>query len=564
MDTNNLMNPRGWSNATTEGAFPQLSPEMISRVRPYGVPEKHSNGSIIFKPGLRGLDLFVVLTGALQLFFASLKEEREVLAKLGEGEFTGEMNLLSQREGLVGAEAIEESVVLRIPRAQLKELVSCEPDIGEILMRAIILRRAGLIEHGEGGIVLLGSRKLASTAKLEHFLSGNNYPYRMLDIDADEDAADFMHLFGLTESSLPVVISFGTALKNPTNLEVAEQIGIAEQITQGARYDVVVVGAGPAGLAAAVYAASEGLRTLVVDSNAPGGQAGASSKIENYLGFALGISGLELARQAQIQAQKFGATLAVARGAIHLDVSVKPFGLTLTGNAMVLADSVVIASGARYRRLEIEDYSRFESAGIHYSATMIDAQPCIGEEVIVVGGGNSAGQAALFLSGYAVHVHVLIRSAGLAATMSDYLVKRISLSRNITLHSCTQVTGLEGGEWLDAVRWSVGTGQESYRCETHHLFVMIGADPCTAWLGGCVTLDEKGFVRTGLNPQSLDSLETSVSGVFAVGDVRSGSIKRVASAVGEGSGVISMVHQFLCRYKDLPMVSTEQDSAPTP
>jgi len=350
---------------------------------------------------------------------------------------------------------------------------------------------------------------------------------------------------GVQDSELPAVVSAEWVLKSPELRTLANKLGISENIREGTTWDVLVVGAGPAGLATAVYAASEGLRTLVLDSYAPGGQAGTSSRIENYLGFSNGISGAELARQAQVQAEKFGATVAVCRTVTGIDCSEKPFIVSLDGGENVAARAVVIATGANYRKLTVEGLERFEGAGVHYSATPTDVRPCVGQPVVIVGGGNSAGQAAMYLSSQASHVHMLIRGPLLSSTMSDYLVQRIHASKAISLHPGSQVVGLEGETHLSHVTWrSRSTGEDS-RLAAQHLFVMIGADPCTKWLPDCVELDSNGFVRTSSGSEHSGPFETSVRGMFAVGDVRSGSVKRVASAVGEGSIVVAAIHRYL-------------------
>jgi len=375
----------------------------------------------------------------------------------------------------------------------------------------------------------------------------------LVDTETDSEAKEFLQGFSITSADLPVVISPTEVYRNPDLPFLADALGITEEIESDEVFDVAVVGAGPAGLAASVYAASEGLKTIVIEGNAPGGQAGTSSRIENYLGFPSGISGLELASRAQTQAQKFGARLAVSRNVTHLDCSSIPFTLTLDETHVVRARAVVVATGARYRKLDVNNYARFEMEGLHYSATAIEARLCSEEEVIVVGGGNSAGQAAVYLSGYARHVHMLIRGAELASTMSDYLVHRIASSRKISLHVRSEITALHGEERLEQVTWiNRDTGDET-TAKIANVFVMIGADPCTDWLSDCVALDEKGFVHTGLQDHTGGSglYRTSKPGIFAVGDVRSGSVKRVASGVGEGSVVVADLHNYL---KDLPSI----------
>ena len=396
--------------------------------------------------------------------------------------------------------------------------------------------------------MLIGPRHRGDTLRLQRFLMRNGYPHRLLDTEVDPDAGGFLDCFELTSDELPVVISPDhRVLRNPSTAALADDLGLTETIDPDRIYDVAVVGAGPAGLAAAVYAASEGLGTIVIEGIAPGRQAGTSSKIENYLGFPTGISGQALAGRAQIQAQKFGAQLAISRNAAGIDCSDRPYRIKLDDQT-ISARAIIVATGARYRKLDVPNYAKFEGQGIHYAATAMEAQLCGGEEVIVVGGGNSAGQAAVFLSRTAGHVHVLVRARGLAASMSDYLVRRIQQSPKITLHAKTEITALEGDDRLRTVTW---TSRDSGESETHsigNVFVMIGAEPNTDWLDGCLDLDAKGFIRTGKDADGMtlaSPYATTRPGIFAVGDVRSGSVKRVASVVGEGSVVIQAVHKFL-------------------
>uniref|UniRef100_UPI00224F216A NAD(P)/FAD-dependent oxidoreductase n=1 Tax=Dyella silvatica TaxID=2992128 RepID=UPI00224F216A len=414
---------------------------------------------------------------------------------------------------------------------------------------AFILRRVNIIQQGIGGVVLIGPGHGADTLRLQRFLVRNGYPHRLIDTDLDPKAAGLPGTFEVQPHLFPVVISPDhQMLMNPSTAALADSLGLTESFEPGYVHDVAVVGAGPAGLAAAVYAASEGLDTIVIEGLAPGGQAGTSSKIENYLGFPTGISGQALAGRAQIQAQKFGARLAISRHVVRLHCAARPYQLELEGGQQVAARAIVIATGARYRKLDVPNYDRYEGQGIHYAATPMEGKLCAGEEVVVVGGGNSAGQAAVFLSRIAAHVHMLVRGTGLAATMSDYLIRRIHQSPRITLHTETQVVGLEGGDRLQHVTWC---GRHDGSPETRaiaNMFVMVGAEPNTDWLHGCLVLDTKGFVITGIDGEGMPSsvpFATNKPGIFAVGDVRSGSVKRVASGVGEGSVVIQAVHKYL-------------------
>ena len=529
--------------------FPRLSHEMAARIASYGQEEALARDTLVFERGQRSVDFFFVLQGGIEIFDLDAHGAPHVFTTHAERQFTGELDLFNDRQILVSGRALANSRVVRVKRADFRRLVTGEPDIGEILMRAFILRRVGLITHAQGGVLLIGPGHSGDTLRLQRFLTRNGYPHRLLDTEVDADAGGFLANFNITPSQLPVVISpDNSVLHNPSVAALADGLGLTETIDPARVYDVAIVGAGPAGLAAAVYAASEGLDTIVVEGTAPGGQAGTSSKIENYLGFPTGISGQALAGRAQTQAQKFGARLAISRDVVGLDCATRPYRVRLEDGQAISAAAVVVATGARYRKLNVENYPKYEGQGIHYAATAMEAQLCGGEEVIVVGGGNSAGQAAVFLSRVAAHVHILVRADGLAATMSDYLVRRIEQSPKITLHARTEITALDGDDRLRTVTWTHrGTGEAEVRT-VGNVFLMIGAEPNTEWLDGCLTLDAKGFIQTGAGPDGMalaSPYATTKPGVFAVGDVRSGSVKRVASGVGEGSVVVQAVHQFL-------------------
>jgi len=529
--------------------FPTLTEEQVSRIARYGTEERFDDGAIVYERGQRGVDFFVVVEGAIEVFEVDARGVTNVLIVHRERNFTGEMNTFNDRQILVSGRCAGPSRVIRVKNADFRKLISGEPDIGEIVMRAFILRRVGFIRHEQGGVELIGPGHSGDTLRLQRFMTRNGYPHHLIDTEHDADAGGFLACFELTVDQLPILVLPGhVVLRNPSNVELADALGITEALDPAKLYDVAVVGAGPAGLAAAVYAASEGLSTIVLESTAPGGQAGTSSKIENYLGFPTGISGQALAGRAQSQAQKFGARLAIAREVTNLDCSQHPYRIELGGNATVKACAVVVATGARYRKLDVANYAKYEGQGIHYAATAMEAQLCAGEDVAVVGGGNSAGQAAVFLSRTVRHVHVIVRGAGLAATMSDYLVRRIDQSPRITVYPYSEITTLAGDTFLREVGWTDRqTGAVTTR-PVANLFVMIGAEPNTEWLGGCLTLDAKGFIVTGRDEsgQALASpFATTKPGIFAVGDVRSGSVKRVASGVGEGSVVVQAVHGFL-------------------
>ena len=532
-----------------EQMFPRLDPSMVRRIAAYGHEERVPAGTVLFQRGDRGVDFFLVLDGLIEIFDQDKHGHANVFTMYSARQFSGEMNTFNRRAVMASARAAMDSRVIRVHATDFHRMVAAEADISEIIMRAFILRRVGLIRTGYGGVVLVGPGHSADTLRLERFLVRNGYPHRLLDTEVDPQAGGFIECFQLKPEQLPVVICPEHCfLQNPTTAQLADELGITEVIDPNHVYDVAVVGAGPAGLAAAVYAASEGLSTLVVEGLAPGGQAGTSSKIENYLGFPTGISGQALAGRAQAQAQKFGARLAISRQASRIDCEGKPYRLQLDDGQTVAARVVIVATGARYRKLDVPGYAHYEGAGIHYAATAMEGQLCANEEVVVVGGGNSAGQAAVFLSRIARHVHILVRSDGLAATMSDYLVQRIAQSPSISLHTRSEVVALQGEPRLHQVTWRHRDTGEEQSCPAGNMFVMIGAEPNTDWLQDCLALDDKGFVLTGRCAEGklLESpYATTRPGIYAVGDVRAGSVKRVASGVGEGSVVIQAVHHYL-------------------
>ncbi|MEJ0092656.1 MAG: FAD-dependent oxidoreductase [Methylocella sp.] len=528
--------------------FPRLTYEQAARAASFGTQEDLPKGALIFERGQRSVDFFLVLEGEIEVFDQGDECQPQVFVVLTGRQFTGEINHFNERQVLVSARAGSASRVVRIKRADFRRLLATETDIGEIIMRAFILRRVGLIRHTHGAVSLIGPAHGGDTIRIRRFLTRNGYPHRMLDTESDPGADGFIDCFGLIPAQLPVVIDARyRVLRNPSIPALADALGLTETIDPTRVHDVVVVGAGPGGLAAAVYAASEGLDTLVIEGQSPGGQAGTSSKIENYLGFPTGITGQALAGRAQIQAQKFGAKLAISRDVAGIDCFCQPMALRLEGGGVVRTETLVIASGALYRKLDIKNYEQFEGQGIHYAATAMEANLCRGEEVIVVGGGNSAGQAAVFLSRQTAHVHMVVRRKDLAATMSHYLIERIEASPRITLHTQTEIIRLHGEEKLSQVTWINRANGKSETLMIGNIFVMIGAAPNTDWLEGCLTLDEKGFVATGCGADRADvsRYATSRPGIFAIGDVRSGSVKRVASAVGEGAVVVADIHQFL-------------------
>jgi thioredoxin reductase (NADPH) len=548
-----------------EHIFPTLNAAQIARIAARGKKREAQAGEVLVEPGDDNLPFFLVISGALEIVRSTCNGEESV-AVHQPGQFSGEVGILSGRRSLVRARMRDAGEVIEVDHSGLQELIESDSELSEILMRAFILRRVEFIAHGWGDAVLLGTNNSSGTLRIKEFLTRNGYPHSYVDLEDESGSGvrEMLKHFQVTASDVPIVICRGkNVLRNPTNQEIADCLGWNEGIDLTKVRDIVVVGAGPSGLAAAVYAASEGLDVLVIETYAPGGQAGSSSKIENYLGFPTGISGQELAGRAYTQAQKFGARVVIARGAGRLDCGRSPYLVEIEGGATVPARTVIIATGAEYRKLPLENLLHFEGNGVYYGATFLEAQLCGNEEVIIVGGGNAAGQAAVFLSQTVKHVHMLIRSGRLADTMSRYLIRRIEESKAITLHTDTEVVGLEGDDRLDHVLCRNNkTGALNTR-DIRHVFLMTGANPNTGWLAGCLALDERGFVKTGVDlaPTDLATaqwplarrpylLEASLPGVFAVGDVRSGNVKRVASAVGEGSIAISMVHKVLQEWSD--------------
>jgi thioredoxin reductase (NADPH) len=545
------------TSSRIEQIFPKLTPAQISRIAARGHTHSMVGGEVLYEQGYSAAPFFVIISGEIEVVRPSVPVETLVIA-YEPGQFTGEVGTLAGRRSLFRVRATKPGKVIELDRQQMLALIQTDAELGEIMMRAFILRRVELIAAGVGDVVLVGSTYSASTHRIKEFLMRNGQPYSYMDLERDPDVQNLVDSFQISASEIPVLICRGQlVLRNPSNQEIADCLGFNESIEQTHVRDLIIIGAGPSGLAAAVYGASEGLDVMVLETGSPGGQAGSSSKIENYLGFPTGISGQDLASRAYLQAQKFGADILIAK-ATQLICDRKPYVVEIENGSRIPARSIMIATGAAYRRPPCKNLLRFEGAGVYYGATFVEAQLCGGEEVIVVGGGNSAGQAAVFLAETAKRVHMLVRSAGLAKSMSRYLIRRIEETSTIVLLPYTQIVAVEGGDHLEFVRWQNNQTGQTEEHDIKHLFVMMGADPNTSWLDGCVALDNKGFIKTGLDlsPESLSSagwyptrqpylLETSLPGVFAVGDVRGGSIKRVASAVGEGSIAISFVHKAL-------------------
>jgi thioredoxin reductase (NADPH) len=532
--------------------FPSLDAAQIARLAPFGQQGDVEAGAVIVNQGDSQHGIFVVLTGSLEVRNISAGGA-PTLRVLGPGEFTGEVNVLSGRRTLVRIQAREAGTLLEINRANLRHIMQTDAALGEIFLNAFISRRVFLIANSVGDAVLIGSTHSSDTMRLREFLTRNAHPHTYLDVETDPTVQSILEHFAIPASDIPVLICRGEqALRNPSNAEAAACFGLNDEIDQGEVCDLIVVGAGPSGLAAAVYGASEGLNVQVLEKNAPGGQAGASSRIENYLGFPLGISGQELASRAFIQAEKFGARIAIARSATALKSTRSPYTVELDDGKLARARTIIMAAGGRYRRLDLPNLAQFEGVGVYYGATRVEAEFCRQEDIAVVGGGNSAGQAAIYLSDVAKHVYLLVRGPCLAKTMSQYLISRIEASPRITLMVWTQIEALEGSKDLERFRWrNTKTGEEGV-LEIRHVFVMTGADPNTEWLQGCLDLDANGFIKTGTEVgdgwplrRAPYFLESSLPGIFAVGDIRAGSIKRVASAVGEGSMAVQLVHKVL-------------------
>ncbi|HEU4351831.1 MAG TPA: FAD-dependent oxidoreductase [Burkholderiales bacterium] len=535
-----------------EQMFPKLAPSHIEHLESLGTRVATRAGEVLVHPGARQQSLFVVLDGSLEV-----QHGDEQITVLEPGDFSGELSTLRGVGGFTLLRARESGTVLAIDRERLRELVQTDAELSELMMRAFILRRMGLLASEHAEVTLVGSRTCGATLRLREFLTRNAYPHVSLELEADAEVQALLERFRVTPNEIPVVIGHcGRVFRRPSVRDMAEYLNMNPAVDLSVVHDVIVVGAGPAGLSAATYAASEGLCVLVLESLAYGGQAASSSKIENYLGFPTGISGQALAGRAFVQAQKFGATVIVAADAARLRCDARPYAVELADGRTARARTVIIATGAQYREPELENLRRFTGVGVYYAATHLEAKLCRGEEIVIVGGGNSAGQAAVFLASGCRHVHMLARSAGLAESMSDYLIRRIESSPNITLHTRTQLASLEGNGQLERIAWRGPGGVQTHNIA--HVFLMAGALPNTGWLQGCVCLDDKGFVRTGsqLTPQDLADmqwpleraphmLETCIPGVFAVGDVRSGNVKRIASAVGEGAICVQMAHRVL-------------------
>jgi thioredoxin reductase (NADPH) len=537
-----------------DGAFPRLGDEHLTRLRALGDVRAVSPGEVLFRAGDETCDFFVVESGEVAIVQGYGEEDR-VIAVHGPRRFLGELNLLTGSRLYLTAVVREAGEVLQVPVARLREIVAQDEDLSNLILGAFLARRSLLIEAGTG-VKLVGSRYSPDTRRLREFLARNRMPYQWIDLESDEEADTLLRALQVEPGETPVVIGTGgEVLRNPSNAQVASLLGLGARGAPPALCDLVIVGGGPAGLAAAVYGASEGLDTQAIDGIAFGGQASTSSRIENYLGFPAGISGSELAERAALQAIKFGARLAIPAQAVGLVRDDGHFQIQLAGGDVVNGRAVIVATGAQYNKLDVPDLERFEGLGVYYAATQAEAQLCAGDSVLIVGGGNSAGQAAMFLSRHAAECHLMIRGEDFGKSMSRYLIDEIERREQVEVMTCSEVVELRGEDALEAVVIRDTRTGELHERECEALFVFIGASPHTDWLGGQVKMDEHCFLLAGadLRDQDLDAyhgerplfLETSQPGVFAVGDVRSGSIKRVASAVGEGSMAVALVHQRL-------------------
>jgi thioredoxin reductase (NADPH) len=539
-----------------EQMFPRLAPHEIDRLRRFGTVRYYHAGEALFVTGEVAPGMCVLIKGSVRVVRRDPLGHCAPIVEQGFGEFVAEVGQLSGQPAFVDVHAIDDVQALLIPPENLRALMIGEPELGERIMRALILRRVALVEAGAGGPVLIGPESSPDVVRLQGFLARNAYPHQLLDPAKDPDAAKLVQQYAPNPADLPLAVCpKGTILKNPSEAELARALGMVPIDDESRTYDVAVVGAGPAGLSTAVYAASEGLSVVVFDARAFGGQAGASARIENYLGFPAGISGQALTARAYVQAQKFGARMLIPMGISRLDLSDAAMTLHLEDRRHVRASTVVVASGARYRRLDVPNLPSFEGRGVWYWASPIEARLCRDEEIVLVGGGNSAGQAAVFLRNFAKKIWMLVRGPSLTESMSRYLIDRIANLDNIEVLTHTEVVALYGSRegQLERVRWrNSSTGEETEK-PIRHLFLFIGADPATAWLKDTgIALDSKNFVLTGWDvPSSIRSksgagrpllLETSLRGVFAAGDVRSGSVKRVGAAIGEGAVVGAELH----------------------
>lgn len=527
-----------------------LGADILERLRAFAIEEEVGKGQLLFEQGDAMLDLLVVLEGRLELYEQRQNGVVAVVHSLCSGAFTGELDVLDRRRSLLSCRAARKTRILRVGRDRLQTLFREDGELAERIILECVGRRNALVANGQCGAIVVGSSRAADTMRILQFLTRNGHPHRFIDSESNPEASSLIGLLECEPSDLPAVfLPHQVLCRNPSNRHLADLLGLANDRFDSQNYDVAIVGAGPAGLAAAVYASSEGLRTVVVECQATGGQAATSSKIENYLGFPTGISGQELASRAAVQAQRFGAEILVARSAASLLSTTEGHTVLLGDERSLKTRSVILATGARYRQIPLISGTPSATISIHYAATALEATRCLDEEVIVLGGGNSAGQAAVFLAKSARHVHLVIRGETLSTSMSEYLIYRIASAGNITLH--TKASLFEVCEQKGSTSVCIRRERDGdFNCETRNIFVMIGADPNTEWLHGAVDLDGSGFILTGEQVHALSNFESSQPGVFAIGDVRSGSVKRVASAAGEGAAVVADVHRYLAKHPE--------------
>ena len=536
---------------------PILTQSQVDRIRPYAKQRKVVAGETLYEPAFDTPPVYVVLAGAIRIIAVGGEEER-IVTTYRPGQFSGELLMISGRRSIYRCQVVEAGTLLELCPKQLRTLIGKDAELSDIIMNAFLARRLSLKDTGQGNVVILGSKYSANTLLIREFLTRDGHPFNYFDLETHSATQEMLERFGVTTDDIPVVICNNTqVLRNPSTKEIAECLGFNSNISDSQVRDLVIVGAGPAGLAAAVYGASEGLDVLVIEKAAPGGQAGSSSKIENYLGFPTGLTGQELADRAIAQAEKFGAQIMVARNVTRLNCDSRPYRLILDDGHEIPARTIVLATGAQYNKPSLSNIEAYSGRGIYYNATFMETQLCVGEQVIVIGGGNSAGQAAVFLAQHTAGVTMLIRSRSLVDTMSRYLIQRIEENPRISLHYQSELTDLEGNGYLECVSWMDRATGQTFVDPIRHVFVMTGASPKTDWLSGCLSLDSKGFVLSGRDVETVTPpikwplarapymLETSLPGVFVVGDARSGNVKRVASAVGEGSIVLHLVHQTL-------------------
>jgi thioredoxin reductase (NADPH) len=558
-----------------ERMFPKFSTAEVDRLRRFGHQRHYDKGQPLFVTGEIPPGMFVLEKGRVQVTRRDPLGHLAPIVEETAGDFVAEVEQLSGRPALVDVHAVEDIEAVLIPVKNLRSVMIAEPELGDRIVRALILRRIALIEVGAGGPVLIGPEDAPDVVRLQGFLTRNAYPYQLLDPARDRDAADLVDKYAPDSSDLPLAVCpKGTILKNPSEADLARALEMVRRDVQDRTYDVAIVGAGPAGLATAVYAASEGLSIVVFDAQAFGGQAGASARIENYLGFPTGISGRDLTGRAYVQAQKFGAEMAIPTEISRLNCDQNPIMLEFAGGGCTRTSTVVIASGARYRKLDVSNLHDFEGRGVWYWASPVEARLCLREEIVLVGGGNSAGQAAVFLRDYAAKIWLLVRGPSLSESMSQYLIDRIYASSAIEVLTNTEVIALSGSRQrqLECIRWRNRLSGEETERSIRHLFLFIGAEPATEWLHGCVSLDANGFVQTGANaPQEVRSgrngveplsLQSNLPGVFAVGDVRSGSVKRVGAAIGEGAGVVAQLHTYLASTPNCAAVHAQSAAEP--